>query len=151
MLLLVDLADHFHDGHEGGLLILAEDGIVVDHGDDPGKIGIDGFFIAEPIFWRGGLLFEDAGFQASAGEGELVGVDIVRHGLDLFAVLDGYKLGIDAVLEGVGIFRLGARPSAGSSTANAAGGFVGHRETPWCSFNFDSVTIIIVNKCSKSS
>jgi hypothetical protein len=49
MLLFVDLADHFHDGHEGFLLIRAEDGIVVDHGDYLGKIDRDGLFVAKKL------------------------------------------------------------------------------------------------------
>src|SRR3990170_1693532 len=79
MLLLINLADHFHNGDEGSFAIAPKQGVPVGQIDNDGEVVSDGFFVAEPFFGRGGILFGNALFQAHASEGELMLAFVMRH------------------------------------------------------------------------
>jgi len=112
-LLLVDLADHFEDGNEGGTRIAAKEGILVGIGDDDCDVVGDGFFVPDPFFGRGVFLFEDAFLEADAGEGELVIITLGRHGLEFGFIFLGDVARVEAVFEVIGVAGLAAAGSFG--------------------------------------
>ncbi len=103
MFLLVDLADHFQDSREGGFAVPAKDGIVVYEAGDGLQVLRDGPLVIEPLLRRGAFLLFHAGNQASAGQGELILVLVLGHGIDVAIHFDGDMTGVGPMEEVIGV------------------------------------------------